>query len=191
MSQFEYVAVLVAVIAGLGVVHLLSGVAGLFVAGSRHRAYWIHLLWTWNVFHFIVYFWWFVWRWSAVEEWRLVLYFFVLLYAICLYLLCAILFPTGIDEAADFRSIYYENRRPFFLLWAFTVLVDVIDTRLKMQMGLGGFGVTIVVIWAVLIAGSLVAARVGSPRYHAAWGVAFFGIMAYFELANFSVLRAD
>ncbi len=191
MSQFEYIAVLVSVIAGLGIVHLLSGVAGFFVADSRRRPYWVHMLWTWNVFHFIVYYWWFVWRWSAVVEWQLLLYFFILLYAVCLYLLCAILFPPGIRGDADFRSIYYKNRRVFFVLWAFTVILDIVDTNLKMQLGLSGFGASLIVIWSLLMAGSLVAARVQSHAYHAAWGVIFFVLMAYFEFANFSVLRAD
>lgn len=78
-----------------------------------------------------------------------------------------------------------------FLLWVLTVAVDIVDTHVKMQLGLSGFGLTLVVIWGVLIVGSLVAAKVRSPVYHAAWGVAFFIIMAFFELANFSVLRAD
>jgi hypothetical protein len=179
------------VIAGLGIVHLLSGIAGFFTADSRQKPYWVHLLWTWNVFHFIVYFWWFVWRWSAVSEWQLLLYLFILVYAVCLYLMCAILFPPHTPAEADFRQIYYRNRRVFFVLWAFTTLVDVVDTNLKMQAGLSGFGMQLVVIWAVLMGGSLIAARVENQTYHAVWGVSFFVILAYFELANFSVLRAD
>jgi len=92
VTQFEYIAVLVSVIAGLGIVHLLRGVARFFTARNIYKPYWVHLLWTWNVFHFIVFFWWFVWRWSSVTEWQLVLFLFILAYAICLYLMCAILY---------------------------------------------------------------------------------------------------
>ena len=62
------------------------------------------------------------------------------MYAICLYLLCAILYPPHTKEDADFRAIYYDNRKLFFTLWAFTVLVDIVDTQLKVQHGLSGFG---------------------------------------------------
>ncbi len=37
MSQFEYIAVFVSIIAGLGVVHLLGGVASLPCICGRHK----------------------------------------------------------------------------------------------------------------------------------------------------------
>jgi hypothetical protein len=190
LSQFEYLAVLVSVIVGLGVVHLLSGIASLLGNRRRLTPYWVHLLWTWNVFHYLVYYWWFVWRWSAVSEWQLVLYLFVLIYAVFLYLLCAVLFPPG-EEASDFREIFFRNRRPFFGLWILIVLVDVLDTRIKQQYGLSGFGPLLVVVWVTLVLGSTIAARSTSHRVQAAWGIAFFGIMSAFEYLNFRVLRAD
>lgn len=113
MSQFEYIGVLVSVVTVLGVVHLLSGVARFISTKGRWSPYWVHLLWTWNVFHYLIFFWWFVWRWSAITEWRLPLYLFILLYAVVLYLLCAVLFPSG-EEQTDFREIYFQNRRSFF-----------------------------------------------------------------------------
>lgn len=105
MSQFEYLAVLVSVITGLGVVHLLMGVARFFTT----RGQW----------------------------------------------------------------------------------VDVIDTRLKMRHGLSGFGVLHVVLWFVLIVGSLTAARSSRHRVQAGWGIGFFAVMSLFEYLNFSALRAD
>lgn len=191
MTQFEYIAVLVSVIAGLGIVHLLRGVARFFTARNIYKPYWVHLLWTWNVFHFIVFFWWFVWRWSVVVEWQLVLYLFILLYATCLYLMCAILYPSDHGKKVYFKTVYFENQQVFFLLWVITIVLDIIDTRWKMSYGLEGFGTTIIVLWTTLITGSLIAAKVRSHIYHAFWGIAFFTCMAYFEYLVFSVLRAD
>jgi len=56
VTQFEYIAVLVSVIAGLGIVHLLRGVARFFTARNIYKPYWVHLLWTWNVCHFMAFF---------------------------------------------------------------------------------------------------------------------------------------
>jgi hypothetical protein len=190
VSQFEYIAVLVSVVTGLGVVHLLSGVARFIGTKGRWSPYWVHLLWTWNVFHYLIFFWWFVWRWSAITEWRLVLYLFILLYAVVLYLLCAVLFPPG-EEQTDFRVVYFQNRGSFFGLWVLLIVIDVVDTKIKEHYGLSGFGALDILTWITLIAGSLVAARSRSHRVHAIWGVAFAVIMSVFEYVNFGALRAD
>jgi hypothetical protein len=190
MSQFEYIAVLVSVIAGLGIVHLLRGVARFFTDRVCCKPYWVHLLWTWNVFHFIVFFWWFVWRWSAVTEWQLLLYFFILLYATVLYIMCAVLYPAETREKTDFRTLYFDNHRVFFTLWVLAVVMDIIDTKMKVAIGLSGFGGMHIFVWSALISGSLVAVKTKNHLYHAFWGVAYFVIMMFFELANFSVLRA-
>ena len=163
MSQFEYIAVLVSVIAGLGVVHLLSGVARFISTRGEWKPYWVHLLWTWNVFHFIVFFWWFVWRWSEISQWQLLLFLFILIYAVAVYLLCAVLFPPG-EQKTDFREIYFQNRAPFFGLWAVLIVIDIVDTRIKMRHGLSGFGVFHVVMWSILIVGSLIV--FGKSRPH-------------------------
>jgi hypothetical protein len=190
VTQFEYVAVLVSIVTGLGIVHLLSGVTRFISTRGQWSPYWVHLLWTWNVFHYLVFFWWFVWRWTAVPEWSLSLYFFILLYAVVLYLLCAVLFPPG-ERETDFRTIYFQNRAWFFGLWTFLMLIDIVDTTLKQHYGLSGFGASDIIVWAISIAGSLVAARSRSHRVHAVWGVAFFLMMSVFEYMNFGVLRAD
>jgi len=189
VSQFDYIAVLVSVVVGLGVVHLLAGASRFLIARGEWKPYWVHLLWTWNVFHYLVFFWWFVWRWSTVSEWSLLLFLFVLLYAVAIYLLCAVLYPDT-DGRRDYREIYFENRTVFFSLWVLLILVDVVDTRLKQHYGLGGFGPAQDLAYATIVIGSVVSARSSSHRVHAIWGILFFAIMSAFEFANFSVLRS-
>ena len=46
MDIFEYVAVLTSIIIGLGITHLLRGVAGLIQHPDQHRIYWVHLIWV-------------------------------------------------------------------------------------------------------------------------------------------------
>lgn len=191
MSQFEYIAVLISVIAGLGIVHLLRGVARFFTDRERFRPYWVHVVWTWNLFHFIVFFWWFTWRWTVVEQWQLLLYFFLLIYATCLYLLCAIVYPPEREGTTDFRSIYFNNRKVFFGLWIVIILVDIVDTRWKMSVGLSGLGPLHVVTWTIVIAGSALAMQVRNHVYHAAWALVFLVLLTYMEFSTFGVLRAD
>jgi hypothetical protein len=190
LNQFDYIAVLVSVIVGLGVVHLLAGTARFLTERGRRKPYWVHLLWTWNVFHYLVFFWWFVWRWSTLAEWSLLLFLFILLYSVCIYLLCVVLYPDP-DDPRPAREIYFENRTVFFGLWILLIMVDFADTRLKEHYGLSGFGLGQVLAYLVIVVGSAICARSSDHRVHAAWGILFFAIMSAFEYVNFSVLRAS
>jgi hypothetical protein len=188
LSQFEFIAVLVSIVTGLGVVRLLSGIAQFFSKGPKF--YWVHLLWTWNVFHFIVFFWWFFWRWSGIAEWNILLFLFVLVYSVLMYLLCALLYPVGEDKT-DFEVVYYEKRSWFFGLWVLVMIVDIVDTNWKAYYGMSGFGLFLATIWGLIIAGSVTAARTDNRHFHAAWAVIFFLIMSTIEFVNFSILRTD
>ena len=64
MSQFEYVAVLISIIAGLALTQLLRGVGRMVVTKDGPRAYWVHLIWTLYFFIEITMFWW----WEAPES---------------------------------------------------------------------------------------------------------------------------
>ena len=188
MSQFEFIAVLVSIVVGLGIVRLLSGIARLLDTG--HTPYWVHLVWTWNLFHYLVFFWWFFWRLSVVTEWNLLLFLFVLIYAVALYMLCAILYPAA-EKTEDFEDIYFARTKWFFGLWAATMIIDIVDTNWKGTFGLEGFGVFHVIVWGTIIIGSLIAIRTDNRRYHEVWAVVFLLLMSTFEYMNFGTLRAD
>ena len=106
-----------------------------------------------------------------------------------MYLLCALLYPTGDSRTAD--EIYYEKRTSFFGLWVLVMIIDIVDTNWKMYYGMSGFGLFFATIWGLIIAGSLIAARTTNRYFHGAWAVTFFLIMSMAEFINFSTLRAD
>ena len=190
MSQFEYIAVLVSVVTGLGIVHLLTGIARFVTTRDQWKPYWLHLLWTWNVFHFLVFFWWFLWRWTVVSDWQLAVYLFILIYGMGLYLLCPILYPPVGDGEVDFKEIFYENRKSFFALWAVLMIIDFIDTNLKISYGLSSLGPFYYVANTSLFVGSLVSARTANEKWHIAWAWIFFGFMAAIEWQSFGTLRS-
>ena len=59
MGMFDYVMVLASVIIGLGVTHLLTGVAGIIQHPQRAKIYWVHLLWVAATFLRAIFWWWF------------------------------------------------------------------------------------------------------------------------------------
>jgi len=67
MDTFEYLAVLVSIIVGLGVAHILLAVGRIISEPGQEKPYWIHAIWVLNAFLYLLYFWWFQLRYRSVE----------------------------------------------------------------------------------------------------------------------------
>lgn len=173
LSQFEYVSVVVAVIAGLGIVHLLRGIARFIDARGKWKPYWVHLLWTWNVFYSLIAFWWFTWILRDLPVWNLFAFLYILLFAVVRYLQCVVLFPAE-DGATDFREIYFRNRKPFFGLEILSVWLGFGDTALKQWLGVAEYGSFLIVQAGGAVVATIllsIAMRSASPRFHAGYAV--------------------
>jgi hypothetical protein len=131
MAMFEYVMVLASVIIGLGVTQLLQGVATIIQHPERKRAYWVHLIWVAFIFFNTVFWWWWQFGYGGVETWTFQLYLFVMLYAVVMYINCAMLIPADMDGYADYKAFYYSRRRWIFGALILFLLMDLIDTSLK------------------------------------------------------------
>jgi len=173
VTTFEYVAVLVSIVVGLGIAHLLHGVGRLISQPGRWKIYWVHLVWALCTFLFLVHFWWWEFQMSTVEVWTPQLYLFLILYAVLLFLLCVILFPDDFPGGRNYREYYYGRRRWFFGLWIAVLGVDSIDTMLK-----GGEYVASLPIsyWQYQVVGAAflaIAMVTRNARFHAAWAVLY------------------
>ena len=131
MGMFEYVAVLTSIILGLGIAHLLQGAAHLIQHPKEARTYWIHLVWAFYVFYEAVFWWWWEFRLERVEEWTFPMCLFLVFYAVLVYLLCAILFPSSLSGYRDYKEYFFSRRAWFFGIFIVIQLVDVGDTLLK------------------------------------------------------------
>lgn len=129
LDTFEYLSVLVSVVAGLAVVHILQGVGRLIASPAKEKLYWAHSLWVIQSLLFLFNFWWFQLGYRPVEQWSSALFLFVLIYAIALYLQCVIIMPER--PQADYEE-YFFSRRAWFFGILFTVFtLDFVDTYLK------------------------------------------------------------
>jgi hypothetical protein len=166
MGMFEYVAVLTSIIIGLGITHLLQGVARLIHHPGRERLYWVHLLWVLYMFFTAVFWWWWEFRLGETEVWTFQLYGFVIIYAVLLYLLCAILFPHDMGEYQGYREYFYSRRGWFFGLLALVMLVDVADSWVKGLDHLLSLGIEYQLAAVMRVVLFTVAAVWGGERFH-------------------------
>src|SRR5919202_3642700 len=127
MSPFDYIAVIVSVIVGLGVRQNLQGVGGLLEARTRVRLYWVHLVFTGIVLLGHLQFWWLFWSSRQVDAWSFFPFLFLLLQPIILYLLSSLCFPDfSTTEKIDLKTFYYRNHRWFFGLLALLMLLIIL-----------------------------------------------------------------
>ena len=133
MSAFEYLSVFISIVLALGMTRVLAGVGEMLQARIHRRIYWVHVIWTFNLFIYLVVAWWIFYRWRNQQEWTFLLFVFVLISPTVLYLASMLLFPRDgtADESVDYKTHYYANHRAFFAIFSIFTVVDIADTLLK------------------------------------------------------------
>ena len=188
MGVFEYVSVLTSIIVGLGIAHLLRGVASLVQHPGRYKSYWIHLLWVAFMFFQAIFWWWWEFAFESLEVWTFQLYLFVLLYAVLIYLLCALLFPSDLDGYSGYEEYFMSRRRWFFGIFTVYMLVDQLDTWLKGAEYYASLGVEYPITSFLYIAGSVIGILTVNRRYHAAYAVVALAYQIEWAIRSYSTM---
>ena len=166
VDLYLHVRVLVAIILGLSVTRLISGVATLIQHPGRTPIWSVHLGWVaWGLLN-VVTFWWWEFRLSFVQQWTFSLYAFVCVYASMYYFLSALLFPLDLDDYQGYQDYFLDRRRWFFGFIALTEALDVVDTLIKGEQHLRSLGPEYLPRIAVFVLMCAVAAITRNPRFH-------------------------
>src|SRR5712691_4967626 len=133
MDPFSYLSVLISIILALGMTRVLAGVGEMLQARSRRHIYCVQVVWSVNIFIYLVVAWWIFYRWRNQQPWTFFLFVFVLISPTILFLASLLLFPSesALNEFVDYKKHFYANHRAFFILFALFVPVDILDTLLK------------------------------------------------------------
>jgi hypothetical protein len=119
-----------------------------------------------------MFWWWWEFAFSSVETWTFLLYLFVLLYAIVIYLLCAVVMPSDMEGYGDFKEFYYSRRAWIFGALVLFNLFDIADTALKGVEHFASLGLQYPIRMGAFIALNTVAAITRDARFHAVYAVA-------------------
>ena len=135
-DQFQHVMVLTSIIIGLGITHILVGIGSIIERVSGHgallRLSWAHGAWLAVLFVWMVLFWWWEFRLLAlVKVWTLGLYFFIILYAVLLFLLAVILIPRDWGNANNLDDYFLSKRYWFYTVFLMANVADFVDSFLK------------------------------------------------------------
>ena len=187
MSQFEYVAVLISIIAGLALAQILRGVGRMVTDKNGPAPYWVHLIWTLYLFLYIVAFWWWEFRLDTVE-WSLSLYLVIITYATLLFFASLVMQPGSLHGVDSYKDYFFLRRRWIFSLIIAVSLWDFLDTYVKGSGYFEGLGAVYPLIFAMVIIGSAIAIVTSNERYHKTFAVVWFLSWCSFMYQNFFVI---
>ncbi len=176
---YLHVRVVISMIVGLCITTLLSGFARFVQHPRREHASLLHLGWAASLLLWIIHFWWWEFRLSAVRVWNFGTYFFVIFYAILFYSLCTFLFPTDLRDYNGYEDYFLSRRRWFFGFLAMTMVADVIDTSLKGTEYFHSFGVE----YPIRIVGYLVLCGVASYTRSRRAQLAFLAVSFVYQVS--------
>lgn len=186
MDLFEYIAVLTSIIVGLGIAHLLKGLAQLVQHPDRYKVYWVHLLWVGYMFLSMIFFWWWEFSLVEIEVWYFRDYVFIVLYAVILYLMCAMLFPSDLDDYEGYADYFLSRRAWFFGLFAASSIIDVYDTILKGMDHFSRLGTEYIVLTTIYVVIAITGAVTRRHSVHASIAVLAFILQTWWAFQYWS-----
>jgi hypothetical protein len=169
---FLHVRVVMAIVLGMGITRLLTGVARFVQHPGKYKLYAVHLGWVAWMLLMLIHFWWWQFWLQIIETWTFETYLFLISYTILLFLLCALLFPDDISEYSGYEEFFISRRRWFFGLLACVFVFDMIDTVLKGREHLESFGVEYLIRVPAFVVLCIIAIVTSNRRYHAAFVIA-------------------
>lgn len=187
MSQFEYVAVLISIIAGLALAQILRGVGRMVTDKNGPEPYWVHLIWTLYLFLYIVSFWWWEFRLDTVE-WSLSLYLIIVTYATLLFFASLVIQPGTLHGVDSYKEYYYLRRRWIFGLIIAASLWDFVDTYAKGAGHFWSLGIIYPIVMAIVIFGGIVAIFTANERFHKIFSVVWILSWSSFMYQNFFII---
>lgn len=127
MSPFEYVTVLIAIVVGLGITQILTGVADIIQNSNKVKLYWPHLLWVTFILLLLIQEWWVIYELKDYQPWRLPEFLLIMLYPVNLYILSRVLYPIKVKgKELDLKMFYFNNWRKIYLLLVTSAFLSIV-----------------------------------------------------------------
>lgn len=134
MNEFEFLAVFISIVIGLGVTHILYGLARLIHNRGQQQVAMLHFVWTLNVVLILLLNWWVLFLWADYPAWSFDIYLLLIGWGIALYMLAVILYPPDIKKEDSFEEIFEQNRKWLFGTFIVFVALDVAQTAVRGQL---------------------------------------------------------
>ena len=111
MTPFDFVAVAISIVLGLGITELLSSGIKLFLHRKEIEFDWIPCVWAISIFITILQYWWvFYYLSGTVQTWTPLYFLFLICVLTCLYVAAALVFPdTAVDKLEGLKVAFESH----------------------------------------------------------------------------------
>jgi len=130
MTPFDFVAVAISIVLGLGITELLSSGVKLFLHRKEIEFDWIPFVWAVTIFITILQYWWvFYFLSDTVEIWTPLYFLFLICVLTCLYVAAALVFPdTAVDKSEGLKIAFESHGKwSVFSLGVYVFLVVFVN----------------------------------------------------------------
>ncbi|MGY3622464.1 hypothetical protein [Bradyrhizobium sp. USDA 10063] len=163
---YAHIRFIMAMVLSLSLARLLNGLATFVQHPIKVKIFWIHIGWVLSMFLFVIHLWWWEFRLREVASIDFPTYFFLLVFCSLFFFLCAVLFPTSMEEYTGYEDYFISRRGWFFGILAVLYAADLVDTAIKSPAYFASFGLEYPIRNMVYIALCLVAIVVSDKRFH-------------------------
>ena len=162
MNEFEFLAVFISIVVGLGVTHILYGLSRLIHNRGQQALAPLHFIWTLNVLLILLLNWWVLFLWADYPGWSFDIYLLLIGWGIALYMLAVILYPPDIKLEDSYEEIFRRNRTWLFGAFIIFIALDVAQTAVRGELFEPAIYLPFVLHYAALAA---IGIAVPSKRY--------------------------
>ena len=167
MNEFEFLAVFISIVVGLGVTHILLGLARIIHARDRQPVSSLHMVWTINVLLILLLNWWVLFLWADFLAWSFDIYLLLIGWGISLYMMAVVIYPPDIQRGDSYDAIFEKNRKWLFGTFVTFVLLDIVQTAVRGQLFQPKIYLPFVLHYVLL---AIIGIFASNRRYHAFFG---------------------
>jgi len=117
VTPFDFIAVALSIILGLGITHLLSSAVRIVIARKRVRLDWIPFTWAFCIFALHLQYWWAIYELNTIHtEWTLGFFLSFIAAAVLLYVAAHFILSDHGENVTDMRDVFQEHGKYALLL---------------------------------------------------------------------------
>lgn len=187
-ETFTHIRIVMGMVVSLSLARLLNGLAGIVQHPNAARIYAVHLGWVAFMFLFLVHFWWWEYRLHGLPVIEFTTYLFLILFCALFFFLCALIFPTSMQDYDGYEHYFMSRRKWFFGFLAGMLVTDFVDTALKGRDYFLSLGPEYPARTALYIVLSLIGVMTANRRYHAVFVIFALAYQFYWIFRVYDIM---